>query len=189
MTDHAPPDDRHPLPQGDVRLLDTEAARELLGSTIPARLAYVAPDGTPRIVPTWFEWDGDDVVMATYVAGSAAGIRRPAARIAALRARPEVALTVDTEDFPSRSLTIRGRAHVEEVRGLAPEYVASARRYLGDEAAAAMVAAMDQPDTVQARISVRPDWVGLLDFTTRLPAPLGGVQGVLTASTEGGTDA
>lgn len=164
------------VPQGDLRLLETELAQELLHSAIPARLAFVAADGTPRVVPTWFAWDGTEIVMVTYVAGPEAGIRHPAARIAALRANPAVALTIDTDEFPAHSLTVRGRAEIDEVDGLAPEYVASARRYLGDAAAAGLVAAMDQPGTVQARIAVRPTWVGLLDFATRLPGPLGGVQ-------------
>lgn len=161
-------------PQGDLRLLETDLARQLLRSSIPARLAFIASDGTPRVVPTWFEWNGTEVVMATYVAGPNAGIRHPAARIAALRANPAVALTIDTEDFPPQSLTIRGRAEIDEMDGLAPEYVSSARRYLG-EAATDMIAGMDQPGTVQARIVVRPTWVGLLDFAERLPSPLGGV--------------
>ena len=143
--------------------------------SIPARLAFVAIDGTPRVVPTWFEWNGDEIVMVTYVAGPNIGIRHPAARIAALRANPTVALTIDTDQFPSQSLTIRGRAEIDEVDGLAPEYVAAARRYLGEDGAAGMLASMDQPGTVQARIAVRPTWVGLLDFVTRLPGPLGGV--------------
>lgn len=164
-----------PLPQGDLRLLDTDLAQELLRSSIPARLAFVAVDGTPRVVPTWFEWTGAEIVMVTYVAGPDAGIRHPAARLAALRAHPAVALTIDTEGFPSRSLTIRGRAEIDEVDGLAPEYVASAHRYLGDARATGMLASMDQPGTVQARIVVRPSWVGLLDFATRLPRALGGV--------------
>ena len=163
-----------PLPQGDLRLLETDLAQQLLDSSIPARLAYVATDGTPRVVPTWFEWNGAEVVMATYVAGANAGIRHPAARLAALRANPFVALTIDTEAFPPRSLTMRGRAAIDEVDGLAPEYVASAHRYLG-AGAADMVAGMDQPGTVQARIVVRPTWVGLLDFAERLPSALGGV--------------
>jgi hypothetical protein len=162
------------LPQGDLRLLETDLAQQLLRSSIPARLAFIATDGTPRVVPTWFAWNGAEVVMATYVAGPNAGIRHPAARIAALRANPTVALTIDTEDFPPQSLTIRGRAEIDEVDGLAPEYVASAHRYLG-EVAADMVAGMNQPGTVQARIVVRPTWVGLLDFAERLPSPLGGV--------------
>jgi hypothetical protein len=162
------------LSQGDLRLLETDLAKELLRSSIPARLAFVAIDGTPRVVPTWFEWNGAGIVMVTYVAGPNAGIRHPAARLAALRANPAVALTIDTEDFPAQSLTMRGRVEIDEVDGLAPEYVASAHRYLGD-AAAEMLASMDQPGTVQARIVVRPTWVGLLDFATRLPSPLGGV--------------
>jgi hypothetical protein len=163
------------LPQGDLRLLETALAQQLLSSSIPARLAYVATDGTPRVVPTWFEWNGSELVMATYVAGPDIGIRHPAARIAALRANPAVAVTIDTEQFPAQSLTIRGRAEIDEVDGLAPEYAAAARRYLGDAGAEQMLASMDQPGTVQARIVVRPSWVGLLDFVTRLPGPLGGV--------------
>lgn len=166
------------IPQGDLRLLETDVAQQLLRSSIPARIAYIALDGTPRVVPTWFEWNGEAVVMATYLAGQAAGIRRPAARVAALRANPAVALTIDTEASPPQCLTIRGRAEIDEVEGLAPEYVAAARRYLGEEGAAATVAAMDQPGTVQARITVRPTWVGLVDFGERLPATFGGVQEV-----------
>lgn len=162
------------LPQGDLRLLETDLAQQLLHSPIPARLGFVATDGTPRVVPTWFEWNGTEIVMVTYVAGPNIGIRHPAARIAALRANPNVALTIDTEQFRSQSVTIRGRAEVNEVNGLASEYIASAHRYL-DNGAFQMLASMDQPGTVQARIVVRPTWVGLLDFATRLPSVLGGV--------------
>ena len=164
-------------PQGDIRLLDTDLAGQLLAAPIPARMAYVARDGTPRVVPSWFHWTGREVVMATYVAGPAIGIRHPAARVAALRARPAVALTIDTDDSPPRCLTIRGKAEVDEVEGVAPEYAAAAHRYLGSDAAVAMLAGVDRPGTRQARIAVRPTWVGLLDFVTRLPSPQGGVIG------------
>lgn len=163
-------------PQGDLALLDTDLAQELLYSAIPARLAFVWTDGTPRVVPTWFHWTGDEVVMVTYAAGPAVGIRHPASRLTALRANPAVALTIDTEGFPPRSLTIRGLARITEVDGIAPEYASAAHRYLGDEAATAMLAALDQPGTAQASISVRPTWVGLLDFVTRLPDVQGGVR-------------
>jgi len=33
-------------PQGDLRLLETDVASRLLSSTIPARVAYIATDGT-----------------------------------------------------------------------------------------------------------------------------------------------
>jgi hypothetical protein len=39
-------------------------SRELLGSSIPARLAYVGVDGAPRVIPIGFWWTGDHVVMA-----------------------------------------------------------------------------------------------------------------------------
>ena len=170
------PTDTAGLPQGDLALLETETAQRLLASAIPARMAFVAPDGTPRIVPTWFHWTGEELVMPTYIAGQQIGIRHPAARLAALRARPDVAVSIDTETFPPQSLTLRGKVEITEVDGLAPEYAAAARRYLGEEAAAGMLAGLDQPGTMQARIALRPAWVGLIDFVTRMPSVQGGVR-------------
>ncbi|MDP9222191.1 MAG: pyridoxamine 5'-phosphate oxidase family protein [Actinomycetota bacterium] len=164
-----------PLRQGDLHLLDTELAQQLLHSAIPARMAFVWTDGSPRVVPTWFHWTGSELVMATYVAGPDIGIRHPATRLAALRANPAVALTIDTDTFPPQSLTIRGQARITEIEGIAEEYAAAAHRYLGDESAAGMLASLDQPGTRQARIAVRPTWVGLLDFVSRRPSPQGGV--------------
>lgn len=163
------------LPQGDVRLLQTETAQRLLSSQIPARFAFVWSDGTPRVVPTWFHWNGSEIVTATYAAGPAIGIRHAAQRVKVLQANPHVALTIDTDNFPPESLTIRGIATVDEVDGVAPEYLLAARRYLGDAGADELAAAVDQPGTRQFRIAVRPTWVGLLDFRTRLPSAQGGV--------------
>jgi hypothetical protein len=64
---------------------------------------------------------------------------------------------------------------IDGVDGLAPEYIEAAGRYLGAEGAAGLVQAMDKPGTRQARIAVTPDWVGLVDFQTRLPSAQGGV--------------
>jgi hypothetical protein len=163
------------LPQGDLRLLETDLAQRLLHSSIPARLAFVWTDGTPRVIPTWFHWTGREIVMVTYVAGPNIGVRHPAFRLVALEANPDVALTIDTEPFPPQSLTVRGQAEISEVVGVAPEYAAAARRYLGGSAAAEMLGGLDQPGTKQARIAVRPTWVGLIDFDARRPSVLGGV--------------
>ena len=162
-----------PIPQGDPRLLTTDTAVMLLHSTIPARLAFVAGDGRPRIVPTWFHWTGDELVMGTFV--SAPHVTEPAARVRALRANPAVAVTVDTNEFPPQALTLRGDAVVTEHNGVVSEYAQAARRYLGEEAGAEYLAMLDDPSTVMARISLRPNWIGLIDFQTRLPRPLGGV--------------
>ncbi|WP_413454305.1 hypothetical protein AA0Y32_03480 [Georgenia phoenicis] len=91
------------LPQGDLRLLDAPLAQRLLHSTIPARLAYTARDGTPRVVPTWFHWTGEELVMATFL--SAPHVAGPARRLPALRARPDVAVTIDTEAFTPARVT------------------------------------------------------------------------------------
>jgi Pyridoxamine 5'-phosphate oxidase len=161
------------LPQGDVRLLETPAAAALLARAIPARMAYVTRDGHPRIVPTWFHWDGEEVVMPTWSAGP--HIRHPARRLQSLRERPDVAIAIDTEDQPPVALQIRGRATIDDVTGLVPEYRLAAERYLGADAAAGFLAQFDGEEVVMARIAVRPEWVGLLDFSARLPGPLGGV--------------
>jgi hypothetical protein len=165
-------DETTPLRQGDLRLLEHPVAVQLLASAIPARLGYVAEDGTPRVVPTWFHWTGDELVMPTFYA--APHISRPARRIASLRANPAVALSIDTDGQPPHVLLVRGRATIDDVDGVAPEYASSARRYLGEEAASGLLAMADDPSTRMARIALRPAWVGLLDFDTRLPGPIGG---------------
>jgi len=86
------------FPQGDLRLLTTDIAQRLLGSTIPARMAYTALDGTPRVMSTWHVWTGEELVMATYVHCPPLGIHVPARRLRALRAHPDVAVTIDTHN-------------------------------------------------------------------------------------------
>jgi hypothetical protein len=168
MSSGDPPRSATALPQGDLRLLQTDQARRLLAAPLPARYAYTATDGTPRVLPSWFHWTGEELVMPTFLA--APHVRSPARRLAALRANPEVAVTIDTQTFPPDVLLLRGRAAITEVDGVVPEYALAARRYLGEAAATSYLAQIDQPGTSMARIAVRPTWVGLLDFQTRVPA-------------------
>jgi ABC-type amino acid transport substrate-binding protein len=165
-------DDLTSVPQGDLRLLDHDVARRLLASTIPARMAWTAADGTPRMASTWFHWNGSELVMPTFL--HAPHVHRPARRLAALRARPDVALTIDTDTFPPEVLTVRGRAEITEVAGIDPDYAASARRYMGVEAGNGYLTGVDQPGTRMARITVRPTWVGVVDFQTRVPGIMAG---------------
>jgi PPOX class probable F420-dependent enzyme len=146
--------------RGELALLEHPVARQLLRSTIPARLAYLALDGTPRVVPMQFHWTGEEVVLSCWPDDPKA---------AALRAHPRVALTIDTAEPPYRVLQIRGAAAVMLVDGVPPEMVAASTRYMGPEAGRAWVeqAARLSPQT--ARIAVRPAWVDVLDFETRLP--------------------
>ena len=147
------------LPQGDLRLLETDTARRLLASTELARVAYVAEDGTPRVFPMLFHWTGEEIVLSTF-----GGLK-----VAALRARPSIAVTIDAPTTPPAVLLIRGKAEVSDVDGIVPEYALAQRRYAGEEQGAANVAAVDRPGVTMVRIAVRPTWVGVLDFVARFP--------------------
>ena len=109
-----------PLKQGDLALLNDPVAQELLHSTIPARLAYLGRDGTPRVQPTWFHWNGAEIVLGTAL---------HALKVQALVHHPQVALTIDRDTRPYKVLQIRGTAQVETVQGVVPEYAAAAQRY------------------------------------------------------------
>ena len=148
------------LPQGDTRLLDTEAAQQLLNSTELARFAYVAKDGTPRVLPIGFHWNGAELVFATF---------EGAAKVAALRARPAVAVTIDTTNVPPAALLVRGDVTMTDVDGVVPEYALMQHRYYGPEMAAQSVADIEQAGRRMVRIALRPTWVGVFDFQTRFP--------------------
>jgi len=51
--------------QGDLALLQAPVAQQLLQSRSPARLAYLWTDGTPRLVPIGFHWNGSELVFGT----------------------------------------------------------------------------------------------------------------------------
>src|SRR6266571_8119878 len=119
-----------PTKQGDVALLNDPVAQELLQSNIPARLAYVWRDGTPRVIPIWFHWNGEEIVLGT---------PPNAPKMRALTQNSKVALTIDTNTWPNKVLQIRGTAKVETVEGVVHEYAAAARRYIGEEKGQAWV--------------------------------------------------
>ncbi|RMI32344.1 pyridoxamine 5'-phosphate oxidase family protein [Nocardia stercoris] len=148
------------LPQGDLRLLDTTIARELLAANLPARLAFTAADGTPRVVPINFWWNGEEVVMTGFA---------PSHKNRALRARPDVALTIDTNDAPPQVLLLRGRAEITESDGLLPEYAAAMRKG-GDPAVEEYLRSVAGMAPRMERIAVRPTWAAVMDFRTRFPS-------------------
>ena len=133
------------------------AAQELLASTSAAHLAYTAIDGTPRVVMVGFYWTGDEFVISTAAT---------APKVAALAARPEVALAIDAGDTPggARSLSVRGQASVEIVDGVVPEYLAAARRSMDTDAAAKFEQNVRRMYDQMARIAITPTWVRFYDF-------------------------
>ncbi|ORM34171.1 pyridoxamine 5'-phosphate oxidase family protein [Williamsia sp. 1135] len=148
------------LPQGDLGLMQSVVAQELLQMDIPARLAYTASDGTPRVLPINHWWTGTELVMATFTG---------AAKVRALRRNPAVAITIDTADAPPHVLLLRGDAVVTDVDGIVPEYELTMRRGMPAGAADEYFAGLRADGATMHRIAVRPTWVGVLDFETRFP--------------------
>jgi nitroimidazol reductase NimA-like FMN-containing flavoprotein (pyridoxamine 5'-phosphate oxidase superfamily) len=88
-----------------IRVLNTDTtAQALLGSAIPARLAYIWLDGTPRVVPMWFYWTGEEFLM---------GAPPNAPKIRPLADQATPSLVIDDSQWPYKSLTVRGTARVE----------------------------------------------------------------------------
>jgi hypothetical protein len=152
-----------PVEQGSLELLQQPSAQQLLHSKIPARFAYVWMDGTPRVVPIWFHWNGREIVMATPP-------RAP--KLKALKQNPKVSLTIDENEFPQKVLLIRGTARLEMIEGIVPEYAAAAERYFDRKQAEEWLTLLRTRISSQVRITITPEWVGLLDFQTRFPSAL-----------------
>jgi hypothetical protein len=143
--------------------LSTTGAQELLASPSAAHLAYIGADGTPRVIPVGFFWTGDQVVVSTATTSP---------KVAALSARPDVALTIDGGDTPdqARALSMRGRADVQIVDGVVEEYLAAARQSMDADAAAEFEQNVRGLYKQMARIAITPHWVRYYDFGTgRVP--------------------
>ena len=143
----------------DQQHIDTELAlaNELLDKTSAGHLAYIAKDGTPRVVTVGFSWTGAEFVIST---------ASTAPKVAALSARPEVALTIDAGGTPesARALSVRGRADIRIVDGVVEEYLAAARKSMDAEAAAAFEQNCRAMYDRMARIAITPRWARYYDF-------------------------
>jgi hypothetical protein len=152
-------------PQGDVALLNDPVAQALLQAPIPAQLAYIWTDGTPRVLPIGFHWDQREVILGT---------PPEAPKLKALTQNPKVALTINTYDSPYKVLYIRGSATVQVMNEIVPEYALMARRVMGAGAESWLeqVQAMLPTMGGMARIAIAPEWVGIHDFEQRFPSAI-----------------
>jgi hypothetical protein len=76
--------------------------------------------------------------------------------------------------FRIKVLLVRGSVRLETVNGVVPEYAMAAERYFGPEQGKAWAGQMASmvKDQGMVRITITPEWVGLLDFQTRFPSAL-----------------
>jgi hypothetical protein len=149
--------------QGSLALLDDPVAQQLLQSKVPARLAYNWTDGTPRVVPIGFHWNGQEIVLGT---------PPDAPKMKALRDGAKVALTIDSDTMPYKVLLIRGSARTDTVDGIAPEYAATTKRVMGEQQGQGWLDQLGPMSPRMSRVFIRPEWVGILDFETRFPSAM-----------------
>jgi Pyridoxamine 5'-phosphate oxidase len=144
-----------------AEVLAKPISQELLGSSIPARLAYVGVDGEPRVIPIAFLSTGRHVVAYTVPTS---------AKVRALRKSPRVALTIDTQDqWPPRALLIRGAARVELLDGVPDTYIEASRKLIPAEHFDGWEQGVRALYDQMALIAIEPNWAKLLDFETTIP--------------------
>jgi PPOX class probable F420-dependent enzyme len=96
------------------------------------KLATVRPDGSPHVVPVWFDFDdaNGDLIFLT---------RTQSVKAANIRAEPRISLAVDEEVSPFAFARLDGEAtltDVEDDPGAALYWsTLTCRRYVGDDRA------------------------------------------------------
>ncbi len=143
-----------PLPTA-LRAPESRTAQLLLASRLPARMAWVDRDGRPQVAPMWFEWDGAELLLSTF-----AGSRK----LDDLADGSQLAVTIDTSEFPYRSVKMSGPITVEPSDGLTDSYRRAARRYLGEQAGSAWCDALT--GQVQVLIRLRPTRASVSDMSS-----------------------
>ena len=143
-----------------AEILAKPYAQQLLHGSEPARFAYDGLDGDPRVVPIGFWLEGDDILIATVP---------KAAKVAALRKNPKVALTIDTGAFPPKVLLLRGTAAVEVVPGVPEGYLTAGHKVMTDEQYPAWAEGVKALYDEMVVIRITLTWAKLLDFETTIP--------------------
>src|SRR3954470_12232819 len=143
-----------------AEILAKPYAQQLLNGPEPARLAYNALDGDPRVIPIGFWTEQERIVMATVP---------ESAKVAPLRTNPKVAVTIDQGAFPPKVLLIRGTAEVVLVAGIPDGYLTAAHKVMTDDQYPGWVAGVQALYDEMAIITVTPTWAKVLDFETTIP--------------------
>jgi PPOX class probable F420-dependent enzyme len=125
-------------------------------------IGTVDDDGLPRVVPTWFIRQGDEILFTP---------RSPAVFLANIRRDPRIGLSIDEDPLPYRKVTVQARARIVHEPGeddvWRDLYRQIAKRYIPAEAADSYVdSTIDQPRALVG-VPLRGDGVRL--STWRMP--------------------
>ncbi len=114
------------------------------------KLAVVRKDGSPHVVPVWFDFDPDtgDLMFVT---------RRDSLKTRCMRREPRVSMCVDVMEMPFAFARIDGTArittHSEDPVALRHWATETCRRYVGDDRAVEFGIRNSDPDEVLVRVS------------------------------------
>lgn len=136
--------------------------QELLASPTLMRLAYVGANLQPHVVPIWYRYAAGEFVVVT---------GPKADKVRHIAERPRVSFTIDSDRPPYKVLLVDGRAAIEPVEGMAPEYPEIVRKFLGP-GADGYLGRMEGRVKRQVRIRIVPTSVRVLDFIKRTPRSL-----------------
>ena len=136
---------------------DEDVAAFLEDAEIPIRLATRRPDGSPWIVALWYRYRDGRFECAT---------EANARLVAHLRADPEVAFDVSTNDVPYRGVRGIGTASLAPDEDLAV-LRGLLERYLGGTDSALAESLLDD-EREELRIRIDPDRIHSWDFTARM---------------------
>jgi hypothetical protein len=140
---------------GVARELGDPGAQDLLIHGALARLAYSSADGSPRVIPIGFYWNGHEVVVCTAPTSP---------KVRSLSARPDVALTIDTIDGPPRALLLRGIAALDDVDGVPDEFLAAATKSMDEGQRKEFESQVRSIYKTMTRIAIRPSWAHYYNF-------------------------
>ena len=114
------------------------------------------------MIPIGFLWRDGRIIVCTATI---------APKVAALSARPHVALTIDNDNAAaSKSLSVRGVAAIDIVDGVPEEYLAATAKGIPADQHGQFEAHVRSVYKQMARISIEPRWARYYDFTAgRVP--------------------
>ncbi len=103
----------------DLAKLQNSHTQERLRSEIMLWLSSVRPDGRPHLVPVWFLWDGETILIFS----------KPDQKIRNLRQNPNVVVSLDTAEQGDDIVLIEGRAELLNDPNIKPTLPAYAEKY------------------------------------------------------------
>jgi PPOX class probable F420-dependent enzyme len=129
----------------------------LLSRPNVAVVAVTAPDGAPHAVPTWYEYQGGEIVFHT---------AKSAFKYRCLAHDPRITLCVDTRKPPYKAVILKGRVRMEERMDF-ERTMRMAIAYLGEKEGRAYANSLKGEKVVV--VSFRPNRVISWDYAQEGP--------------------